>query len=299
MARKIIDNQVKKGRFGFHKEIRGNTAGNGRDRSLRLKFRRKAMKRFVLSVMGFLLMTAPAFAGHPLVTDDTATQGTGNAQVELGMAYFCDKDKADNGTTVKKEGGEAAIDLTVGVLNTVDAVFGLPYAWYSVKENDGRVGREDGLSDMTFDVKWRFFEKSGWSLAVKPGISIPTGDEARGLGSGGAGLRVFLIATGEVEPVAIHANVGYTRQENTADERKDIWHASIAAEVKVIRNLKLLANIGIARNPVYRSDNHPVFFLGGAAYDLSDKITLDAGVKYGLTATETDWTGLAGLTVRF
>ncbi len=249
--------------------------------------------------MGFLLITAPAFAGHPLVTDDTATQGRGNIQVELGMSCFYDKDKADEWTTVKEEGGEAAIGLTVGVLDTVDAVFGLPYAWYSVKENDVHVGREDGLSDMTFDVKWRFFEKRGWSLAVKPGISIPTGDEDRGLGSGGAGLRVFLIATKEIDPVTIHANVGYTLQENTVDERKDIWHASLAAEVKVIRNLKLLANVGVARNPVYRSDNHPIFFLGGAAYDLSDKITLDAGVKYGLTATETDWTGLAGLTVRF
>ncbi|PKN89163.1 MAG: hypothetical protein CVU51_01590 [Deltaproteobacteria bacterium HGW-Deltaproteobacteria-1] len=80
---------------------------------------------------------------------------------------------------------------------------------------------------------------------------------------------------------------------------KDIWHAYIAAEIKVIQNLKLLANVGITRNPVYLSDNHPVFFLGGASYDLSEKITLDAGVKYGLTATETDWTALTGITFRF
>ncbi len=257
------------------------------------------MKHLVLSVMGFFLMTTSAFAGHPLVTDDTGTQGTGKIQVELGMSYFYDKEKANELTTYKTDGGEAAFGLTVGLFDTLDIVLGLPYAWYSREENDVFIGREDGLSDITLDFKWRFFEKNGWSLAVKPGIRFPTGDDNRGLGSGGTGLRVFLIATRELEPAAIHVNVGYTRQENTTEECKDIWHASIAAEVKVIQKLKLLANIGIVRNPVYLSNNHPVFFLGGASYDLTEKITLDVGIKYGLTTTETDWTALTGVTLRF
>lgn len=257
------------------------------------------MKRLLLSAVGFVLMTTSAFAGHPLVTDDTGTQGRGKMQVELGMSYFYDKGNADELTTDKTDGGEVAVGLTVGLFDTLDIVLGLPYAWYSRQENDVFIGHEDGLSDITLDFKWRFFEKDGWSLAVKPGIRFPTGDDNRGLGSGGTGLRVFLIATKETEPVTIHTNVGYTRQENTTEECKDIWHASIAAEVKVIQNLKLLANIGVTRNPVYLSNNHPIFFLGGASYDLSEKITIDAGVKYGLTATETDWTMLTGITVRF
>ena len=59
------------------------------------------MKRVVLPVMGFFVMTSMAFAGHPLVTDDAGTAGKGNGQVEVGLSFFYDKDKADELTTFK------------------------------------------------------------------------------------------------------------------------------------------------------------------------------------------------------
>lgn len=257
------------------------------------------MKRLILSVMGVFLMATSVFAGHPLVTDDTGTQGKGKGQVEVGLSYFYDKDKVDELTTLKSDGGDVGVGVTIGLIDTLDVVVGLPYAWYSLEDNGVRIGRENGISDITFDVKWRFFEKDGWSLALKPGVSLPTGDEDKGLGAGRAGYRFFMVGTKEIEPVAIHANLGYIRNENNADEHTDLWHASIAAEVEVIKDLKLMANVGIERNPDPASDNHPAFALGGISYDVSEKITLDAGVKYGLTATETDWTALAGLTFRF
>lgn len=257
------------------------------------------MKRFVLPVLGLFLMTSSAFAGHPLVTDDTGTQGKGKGQVEVGFSYFYDKDKADELTTLKSDGGDVGVSITVGVFDTVDVVMGLPYAWYSLEENNVRIARENGISDITFDVKWRFFEKDGWSLAMKPGVNLPTGDKDKGLGAGRAGYRLFLVGTKEFAPFAVHVNAGYIRNENNADERKDIWHASVACEMEVIKDLKLMANVGTERNPDAASENHPAFALAGISYNVSKRITLDAGVKYGLTATETDWTGLAGLTVRF
>ncbi len=73
----------------------------------------------------------------------------------------------------------------------------------------------------------------------------------------------------------------------------------LACEIEVIKNLKLLANIGMERNTNSISDKHPAFALGGISYDVSEKFALDAGVKYGLTSMETDWTVLTGLTMRF
>ncbi len=257
------------------------------------------MKRVVLSVMGFFVMNSMAFAGHPLVTDDAGTAGKGRGQVEVGLSFFYDKDKTDELTTFKTEGGEAAVGVTIGLMETLDIVLGVPYVWYTLDENDVRLDRADGISDIAFDVKWRFFEKDGWALALKPGLSLPTGDEDRGLGAGRAAYRMFLIGSKEFGPAAFHANAGYIRNENNADERRDIWHASVAAEVEVIKDLKLMANIGTERNADPGSDNHPAFALGGISYDVSEKITIDAGVKYGLTSTETDWTYLTGLTIRF
>ena len=83
------------------------------------------------------------------------------------------------------------------------------------------------------------------------------------------------------------------------EARKDLWHASVAAEVKVIKGLKLLANVGMERNPDPATDNYPAFALGGISYDISERITVDAGIKYGLTSPETDWTYLTGLTIKF
>jgi len=136
---------------------------------------------------------------------------------------------------------------------------------------------------------------------VKPGVSVPTGNEDRGLGAGRAGYRLFLVGTKDIESFAMHVNAGYIRNENVFAERRDLWHASAAAEVEIIKNLKLMANVGIERNPDPESNNHPAFALAGISYDVSDNIALDAGVTYGLTATatETDWTALTGITFRF
>ncbi|MDI6762198.1 MAG: transporter [Thermodesulfobacteriota bacterium] len=43
---------------------------------------------------------------------------------------------------------------------------------------------ERGLSDFSFGLKWRFYEIEGFSFALKPGITLPTGNEKKGLGTG-------------------------------------------------------------------------------------------------------------------
>ncbi|KAF0155994.1 MAG: hypothetical protein FD159_1912 [Syntrophaceae bacterium] len=257
------------------------------------------MKCVVLSVMGFFMMISIAVAGHPLVTDDAGTQGRGKGQMEFGLSLFRDKDKIDELTTLKAEGGEATIGVTVGLVDSLDVVLSVPYLWFTVDGNDTRLDHASGLSDINLGAKWRFLEKDGWALAIKPGISLPSGDEDKGLDSGHTDYRLFLIASKEFEPVALHFNLGFIRHQNNADARKDIWHASLAAEVAVIKDLKLLANVGIERNLASDSETHPAFVLVGISYDVSERITVDAGIKYSLTSPETDWTYLTGLTIKF
>jgi long-subunit fatty acid transport protein len=134
---------------------------------------------------------------------------------------------------------------------------------------------------------------------LKPGISFPTGNEEKGLGAGQLGGHLFLIASQELGSWAFHGNLGYIRNENHADERKDIWHASIAATWEVIKNLKLAANIGIERNPDEDADNDPAFLIGGVIYSIKENLDVDLGVKCGLTKSETDISALAGVTFRF
>lgn len=245
-----------------------------------------------------LFLAGNSYAAHPLITDDTGTQGKGKFQLEINGETGYDKEK-EEGVTIKETGGEVAAAFSYGALDNLDLVVGLPYQWNKTKEDGDTVSDEDGISDMSFEAKWRFYDKDGLSLAVKPGITLPTGDDEKGLGTGKITYSLFFITTKEAEPWAFHLNIGYIRNENKSDEKQDIWHVSLASEMEAAKDLKLVANIGAEKNPDKTSSTDPAFILGGVIYSLTENIDIDFGVKFGLNKPETDLTLLAGTAIRF
>jgi hypothetical protein len=245
-----------------------------------------------------LVFHSVAWGAHPLITDDAETQGKGKFQVEINGQYDSDKETVD-GASVDSTGGEVTTILSYGLTGNTDLVLSLPYQWAKVKEDGITVSDEKGISDATFEIKWRFWEKEGFSLAVKPGLRLPTGNDERGLGAGRMGYQAFFIGTKEAEPWEFHVNVGYIGNENRVGEEKNIWHASLAAEYEVTDRLEIVGNIGIERNRDKSAGTDPAFALGGIIYEISESFAVDFGVKYGLTAAETDWTLLAGMAFRF
>ena len=252
---------------------------------------------FSLLTINYSLLTF-SYAAHPLITDDAGTQGKGKFQLEFNTEFSKDKETVE-GVTFKSTGGEVAAVFSYGVTDNVDIVFGLPYLWFRDKEDGVTVSKENGIGDVSLELKWRFYEHEGLSFALKPGITLPTGDENKGLGTGRAAGSIFLIATKEVKPFVVHFNLGYLRNENKADERKNLWHASLAGEAEILKDLKVVANIGVERNPDKGSNSNPAFILGGVIYSLSENIDIDFGIKGGLNKTETDLTFLAGMALRF
>ncbi len=239
------------------------------------------------------LWSGTVFAAHPLITDDTGTQGKGKFQLEVNGEYAHED---ENGVT--EDATEIATMLSFGIVDNVDVVLGIPYQYIRAKD-PGTATREKGVSDTSLELKWRFYEKDGLSFALKPGITLPTGDDAKGLGAGRATYGLFFITTKEIEPWAFHLNLGYGRNENKVDEREDIWHASLASEREIVKDLKAVANLGIERNPDRTSSTHPAFILGGLIYSLSEGLDVDFGVKGGLNKPETDYSILAGATLKF
>jgi len=240
------------------------------------------------------------YAAHPLITDDTGTQGRGKYQFEFIGA--CGHDK-ENGVTTDTLVMPTVPVLSYGMADTVDLVFGISYLRIETKQN-GATTAEGGISDASVQLKWRFYEKDGLSFAVKPGVTLPTGDENKGLGNGKASYSMFFITTKELQPWAFHLNIGFIHDEFDlqADEdayRKDIWHASLASELKIVKDLKAVANTGIERNSDKTSNTDPAFLLGGLIYSITENIDVDFGVKGGLTKPEIDISYLAGITWRF
>ncbi|MGE5173073.1 MAG: transporter [Betaproteobacteria bacterium] len=253
-------------------------------------------RRLILASV--VALPTAAWAAHPLITDDTGTQGTGKFQLEINGQYDSDKENV-NGVSVRTTGGQAAATLSYGFVDSADLALSVPYLWNKVKRDGVLVSNDDGISDTIFEIKWRFFEQEGLSFAAKPGISFPTGNEHKGLGMGRTGYHVFIIGSQEAAPWAFHVNAGYVRNEKREDERTDLWHASLAAAYDVIKNLKLVGNIGIERNADKASDNEPAFLLGGVIYTVTEDFDIDFGVKSGMTTSEADLSLLAGTTLRF
>lgn len=258
---------------------------------------------FILFTLYYSLFTV-SHAAHPLITDDTGTQGKGKFQLEVNSEFTYDKEREFNEdvgdyVTVKETGGEVATILSYGIASNVDIVVGLPYQWKKTRKDSAETSDEDGVSDVSFEVKWRFYEKENLSLALKPGITFPTGDDEKGLGAGRMTYSMFFIMTKEIELFAFHLNLGYIRNENKSDERRDIWHASLASEIEAVKDLKLVADIGMKRNPSKGSSTDPAFIIGGLIYSVTENINIDFGVKFGLNRPETDRTLLAGMSMRF
>ncbi len=245
------------------------------------------------SLSWLLVLYSHTFAMHPLITDDTGTQGKGRFQLEVNGEYGHDK---DSGITTKTI--QLASTLTYGVIDPLDVILGIPYQRNRMEET-GSVTKRDGISDISLEMKWRFYEKDGLSFALKPGITFPTGDEEKGLGSGRVTYHLFFIGTKEMKPWAFHLNLGYIRNENKLDENENLWHASVASTVEVIKDLKVVGNIGIESNTERNAAVHPAFILGGLVYSISENFDIDFGVKGGITKPETDYSFLAGITWRF
>jgi len=252
------------------------------------------MKKVPFIVILTLIVSGTSFATQPLITDDTSTQGKGKFQLEINGQYEHDK---DNSGAVQST-APAASTLTCGITDTADVSIGVPYQWIKTKDS-GTTARQNGFGDLVIDVKWRFYETDGFSFAVKPGITFPTGDEDKQLGTGKITCSLYFITTRELKPWAFHVNLGYIGNQNKLDQREALWHASVAAEVEVAKGLKLVANTGIQRNSDKNSHTDPAFLLGGVVYSISENIDVDAGYKYGLTKPEVDNTVLAGITFRF
>lgn len=231
-------------------------------------------------------------AAHPMITEDTGTQGQNRFQMELTAEQgYNDEDYA-----VEHE-RQLAATFSWGVRDDLDLVISVPYLRIS-SDASGDIETHSGRSDIGLDVKWRFFENDDFSMALKPGVTFPTGDETMGFGSGKSAHSLYLVTSIEPKPWAFHLHLGYLRNRNLADERENIWHVSIGGW-REAGKLKIVGDIGMNANADKSSNVDPAFLVFGAIYSVTDDLDLDAGIKKGLTNPETDYTLLGGMAFRF
>jgi hypothetical protein len=258
------------------------------------------LSRCTVSCFLVFLHTA-AWAMHPLISDDSGTQGPGGVLIESNINYL--KDNEFKSTAVP-------VAVTVGIGETMDAVVELPYLWLhpsAVTGND-----ESGFSDVVFKFKHRFFEreekrrereKFEQSLAYQILYSQPSGNEEKGLGAGTARWGARLISTTEWESIEINANLGYEssgkalRRGNFTFD--DAVFLSIAAKYERPKPWEPVVELTVIRVKEPDTLTRIVTSLVGLIYEPSEHFYIDAGIRVGLNVNSEDYGLLAGFGYKF
>jgi Putative MetA-pathway of phenol degradation len=250
----------------------------------------RTLRRLAITLLG--VITGTAHAAHPLLTEDTSTQGKGNFQLELTGEQG--RESTFAGTLQVQQ--PAAV-LAYGIAENADLQVGTSYLRLTL-DNGLANTRDAGLSDVTVDLKWRFFEEGPFSLALKPGIVIPTGNDTKGLGRGNFAGGSLLVFSYEPGPVAFHSHLGYLYND-IVGARRSLWHVSGAITWKVIQPLKLVADVAYDTNPIELGADGVFRTVLGAIYSPTKDVDLDVGIKHGHQRPALGTAVLFGLTLRW
>jgi len=251
-----------------------------------------------LFIIWLLLTPQPSSGARPLVTDDADTAGKGKAQIELGVEIFTWQDR-ERGIKTRETGTEISSTFTYGVADHLDLVVGIPYVWGAMEKNGQTTFDADRLSDISLEVKWRFYENKVFQVAFKPGLTLPTGNHRKEFGTGRPTYGLVFIASKEMGDMGFHFNTCYTRNENKVDKRVNLWSASVAATYEAIKGLNLVGNVGLKHNTDPAIKTAPAFWLAGFNYSFNDYFTIDGALKFRLNRQEADRAMIAGITIRF
>jgi hypothetical protein len=221
-----------------------------------------------------------AQAARPLITEDTGTQGAGRYQLEVSA-----EEREERATRRDLEVYTGI--LSYGIAETADVQAGVPLY---------RSG-PDGVGDASLDLKWRFFERNALSFAFMPGITLPTGDERDGRGTGKTTWGSLIVLSYAPGAVAVHAHAGFRRNENKLNERESLRQLAAAATYR-IGDVRFVGELTRETNPV-PGGGTVRFSTIGAIWSMTRDVDLDIGWRQGNGSAPIDEALLLGATVRW
>jgi hypothetical protein len=165
----------------------------------------------IAASLSFILGTGVLWAGPPFSTDDPETPEYRHWEFYIASQYAKD-DEGKSGTAPHFELNYAALPDVM--LHTI-----VPLAWNKPNDESSKYG----LGDVELGVKYRFIHESDMipQVGTFPTLTLPTGDEDRGLGEGRAKLFLPLWFQKSWGPWSSYAGGGYWI--NPGDNRKNYW----------------------------------------------------------------------------
>ncbi|MFA6147795.1 MAG: hypothetical protein WC899_06255 [bacterium] len=225
-----------------------------------------------------------ALAGHPFGTEDAGTQGKGNVEVEFNL----ERKHGNDGTKTTSFGNS----ITMGIAPKIDLAVG--YAYDFTKAEGGTKSR--GMGPVEATLKTAVIEGRDRlpTLGVKAGFSLPPEEGEQ------TALLATAIAEWSFDPLTVFANVGADIGTHLAGnvERTTSIRASMAGSWEVRKEWHLLSEF-IWEKQTSPSAPSSAEWLVGAKKEITDTLSVDAGVRWGLTGDSPHVTYLLGITFGF
>jgi hypothetical protein len=248
------------------------------------------MRRLCETLLLAIAAAGAAHAAPPLITEDTGTQGKGVAQLEVTVEVPRD---IRNGASY--DGTETSAVLNFGLAENIDLQFIVPYLRVTEESAAGRTVTEGAL-DARVNVKWRFYEKDAFSLALMPGVLIPTGKE--GLSTERINPGLMLIGAYEPAPFAVHADLGYRYLDNVLGLREHLYHASASLHYMIRSTLKVVADYSVENTLDPGPAGSVRYSTLGAIWAFVPGKAIACGVRMGHGEFAIDHTYLCGVSLR-
>jgi len=218
----------------------------------------------------------------------TGVLGKGGRQIETGFEY-----EASEGGSNEYGRAFAAV-FSYGLTDSADLLLGVPW-----ESRSAGGASERGPGDVSLEAKLLIGEKYGWVFLVKPGVSLPSGDEDKGLGAGKAQAWAYAAAGRTHGKWQHYLNAGLYHNANDADETKNVWKASAFTGYSLHEKVLLAADLAVEANTDKEASEHPATGMLGVVYYPAENLDLDLGCKLGLNDAAADQAVLAGVTYRF
>ncbi len=199
-----------------------------------------------------------AWAGPPFLTDDPEPTDTGHWEIYAPLV-----EAEGRGADFE---GSAGVELNYGAAPDLQITIGLPMAF-----SHDRGGWRRGAGDVAVSAKYRFYhdEGAGLSIAVFPGMTLPTA--SNGMGNGRVTALLPVWAQKDIGAWSIFGGGGYAI--NPGPGNRDHWEGGIAVARRIAPHL--LIGIEADRKGADTIDGRSSTSLGlGGIYQLGGALRL-------------------------
>ena len=233
-----------------------------------------------MSVSALFFPFSLAWGYRPFLATDAAVADPKELEIELGY-FIWERDRGKNTFITPK------VVLNYGLIRNLEAV-----AEFDVEEpSHGSVRLEDPALSLKAVLKEGVLqEKPGVSFAVEMGPLLP----ATARGEKKVGFEGTGIISGELSPVMLHLNLGggIDRMDNNPFV---IW--GVIAELPIVPKFRMVGDIGGENTKGKSTDGSAL--LGFIWNPSVSNVSIDAGIRRGVTRDAPAWMFTTGLTFSF